>query len=154
MNIHHVCLVVTDMERALHLWRDTLGFTPYIDMTIPDEGGAFFSQPTLDDIFKATGSRSRMVMLKSDEGAKIELQAPETPRVERQTREQLGYATGGLTELALDVKDIDSWFERVVAAGYDTQTDYVWSVGGGRLRSFLFHDADGALIQLVEEMDV
>jgi catechol 2,3-dioxygenase-like lactoylglutathione lyase family enzyme len=150
MQFHHMCLVVTDMEEALRLWRDTLGFTPYTDLVIPDEGCVFFDQATLDDIFKVKGARSRMVMLRSDDGAKIELQAPETPQVERPTREEVGYGRAGLTELALTVVDIDSWFDKIREAGYETQTDYVWSVRGGRLRSFLFHDADGALIQFVE----
>ena len=43
----------------------------------------------------------------------------------------------------------DAWFDKVRAAGYRTQTDYVWdcaSIG----RSFLFYDQDGNLIQLWE----
>lgn len=151
MKFHHMCLVVTDMERALRLWRDTLGFRPYLDTMIPDEAGVFFGESQLDEIFKTPDARSRMVMLTSESGAKIELQAPERPHTERPAREYLTYGYAGLTELALEVEDIDSWFEKIRSAGYETQTESVWSVHGGRLKSFLFHDDDGSLIQMVEE---
>jgi hypothetical protein len=42
----------------------------------------------------------------------------------------------------------------VRAAGHETQTDHVWSVDGGRLKSFLFYDADRNLVQFCEEFDV
>ncbi len=151
MDFHHMCLVVSDMELALRLYRDTLGFSVYIDMLIPDEEGAFFAPGTLDDIFHVRGAKSRMVMLASTTGAKLELQQPENPRVQQTPREFLGYAHTGITELALRVSGIDEWFQTIRAAGYQTQTDYVWAVGGGRLKSFLFHDHDGNLVQLVEE---
>ncbi|MFI8747600.1 VOC family protein [Pseudomonas sp. NPDC077186] len=151
MDFHHMCLVVSDMELALRLYRDTLGFSVYIDTLIPDEEGAFFAQGTLDDIFHVRGARSRMVMLVSTTGAKLELQQPENPQVQRTPREYLGYGHTGITELALRVSDIDQWFQTIRAAGYQTQTEYVWAVGGGRLKSFLFHDHDGNLVQLVEE---
>jgi len=151
MDFHHMCLVVSDMERALRLYRDTLGFSVYIDTVIPDKDEALFAQTTLDDIFHVSGARSRMVMLASATGAKLELQQPENPRVQRTPRAYLGYGHTGITELALRVSGIDEWFQTIRAAGYETQTEYVWAVGGGRLRSFLFHDDDGNLVQMVEE---
>ena len=151
MDFHHMCLVVSDMDLALRLYRDTLGFSVYIDTLIPDGEGAFFGQGTLDDIFHVRGARSRMVMLASTTGAKLELQQPENPQVKQTPREYLRYGHTGITELALRVSDIDQWFQTIHAAGYQTQTEYVWAVGGGRLKSFLFYDHDGNLVQLVEE---
>jgi len=151
MEFHHMCLVVSDMDQALRLYRDTLGFSVYIDTLIPDEEGAFFAQGTLDDIFQVRDAKSRMVMLASVTGAKLELQQPESPSVQLTPRECLGYGHTGITELALRVNGIDEWFQTIRAAGYETQTDYVWAVGGGRLKSFLFRDADGNLVQMVEE---
>jgi catechol 2,3-dioxygenase-like lactoylglutathione lyase family enzyme len=150
MRFHHVCLIVTDMDRALRLWRDTLGFTPYIDAVIPGDE-SLFAQATLDQIFGVEQASSRMVMLTSAGGSKIELQECGTPRTQGVPRDQLSYGFAGITEVAFAVDGIDGWFEKVRSAGYETQTDHVWSVGGGRLRSFLFHDDDGSLIQLVEE---
>lgn len=151
MDFHHMCLVVSDMDQALGLYRDILGFSPYIDTVIPNKDEALFSQDTLDDIFHVSGARSRMVMLASPTGAKLELQQPENPRVRQTPREYLGYDNTGIRELALRVSNIDEWFQTIRSAGYETQTGYVWAVGGGRLKSFLFHDHDANLVQLVEE---
>ena len=52
-------------------------------------------------------------------------------------------------ELGLLVEDIDGWFARIRAAGYATQTEYVWPCGDFG-RSFLFYDPDGNMIQLWE----
>lgn len=154
LGFHHVCLVVSDMERSLALYRDTLGLSVYIDAVIPDAQQALFAQKTLDDIFHVHGAKSRMVMLASPSGAKIELQQPQTPSVQTIGRKALGYGLAGIAELAFGVTEIESWFERIRTAGYETQTEYVWSVGGGRLKSFLFYDADGNMMQLCEEFDV
>lgn len=154
MDFHHICLVVSDMEASLRLYRDTLGFSVYIDTVIPDKDEALFAQGTLDDIFHVRGARSRMVMLASATGAKIELQQPENPNVQRVARELLGYGYTGITEVAFRVSGIEEWFQTIRAAGYETQTEYVWAVGGGRLKSFLFHDNDGNLVQFCEEFVV
>ena len=58
----------------------------------------------------------------------------------------------GITELGLAVSDIDDLFQRVRAAGYEIQTDYIWSPSPG-IRSFLFYDTDGAVIQAVHVSD-
>lgn len=54
-----------------------------------------------------------------------------------------------MTEVAFDVENIDEWFEKVRAAGYETTTDFIWNFGPAA-RSFLFRDYDGSLIQLCE----
>lgn len=155
MKFHHMAIFVSDMDAALKLWRDLFGFTIRVDTIIPDgdEAGpnAYFSPALLDDIFGAKGSRSRMVILASPEGAVIELQQCEVPRLEKTPPEKLGYRQTGILELALEVENIDGWFEKIRAAGYSTQTEYVWPCAN-ILRSFLFFDQDGNLIQLCEPM--
>jgi catechol 2,3-dioxygenase-like lactoylglutathione lyase family enzyme len=147
VRIHHVAVFVADTERSLRLYRDLLGFRVLIDMEIPD--GEMFTQATLDDIFKVQGGRSRMVILQSSDGTVLELQEPSTPAIERTPDEHLRYGATGISELAFAVEDIDGWFERVRAAGYETQTDYIWDYGTGR--SFLFYDPDGAMLQFNQE---
>jgi catechol 2,3-dioxygenase-like lactoylglutathione lyase family enzyme len=147
VRIHHIAILVTDTERSLRLYRDLLGFQVLIDREIPD--GEMFTQTTLDDIFKVKGSRSRMVILQSSDGTVLELQEPSTPAIERTPDEHLRYGATGISELAFAVDEIDGWFERVRAAGYETQTDYIWDYGIGR--SFLFYDPDGAIVQLNED---
>lgn len=153
MRFHHMAIFVMDMPKAVRLWRDVLGFKVVVDNVIPDGPGpgpkVFMYPELLDDIFKVKGARSKMVLLMSDEGALIELQQCENPRLEATPRENLRYGHSGFHELGLQVTDIDGWFEKIRAAGYETQTEYVWpcaSIG----RSFLFYDDDGNMIQLWE----
>jgi catechol 2,3-dioxygenase-like lactoylglutathione lyase family enzyme len=153
MRFDHMCIMVSDMDRALTLWSDVLGFKVAVHATVPadDENSAIpVSAELLDDIFKVKGARSDVVLLVSAEGAMMELQQVQNPPLRQTPREILsGYDYTGVQELGLQVTDIDSWFDRVRAAGYQTQTEYVWSIGELG-RTFLFFDDDGNLIQLRE----
>lgn len=154
MRFHHMAVFVSDMSRALKLWRDVLGFKVAIDNVIPDgpEAGpdTIMYPELLDDIFKVKGARSKMALLASDEGALIELQQCEVPKIQKTPPENLRYGHTGFHELGLLVTDIDGWFQKVRAAGYETQTEYVWSCANLG-RSFLFYDDDGNMIQMWEQ---
>ena len=153
MQFDHICLVVSDLDEALQLWRDMFDFRVMYRMVIPDgrEPGPDVMIPAtlLDDVFKVKDARSEMAMLVSDEGSLIELQCCQHPHVTKTPVETMRYGNTGIRELALRVVDIDSWFARIRAAGYVTQTEYVWPFGT-RGRTFLFEDSDANLIQLVE----
>jgi len=155
MRFHHMALMVSDLQKAIHLWRDVLGFELAVETVIPDgkEPGpnTFMYPELLDDIFKIKGAKSKMALLSSAEGAMIELQECETPAIQKTPKENLRYAHTGIHELGLLVDDIDHWFKTVRDAGYETQTDYVWqcaSLG----KSFLFYDDDGNMIQMWEQL--
>ena len=90
-----------------------------------------------------------MAILVSGAGAIIELQQCENPRIERTPPLRQRYGHTGIHELGLAVDDIDGWFARVREAGYQTQTEYVWPVGDFG-RAFIFHDAEGNIIQFRE----
>lgn len=154
MNFNHVCLIVSDTEKSIKLFRDVLGFTVKVDKIIPDGIGPdkYFGQQTLDDIFHSKDSKSRMVILVSDEGAMIELEEPLVPKVKKVPREYLEYGYVGISEVAFNVTNIDEWLEKIKAAGYETQTNYVWEIMGGAAKSFLFYDDDGHMIQLFENI--
>lgn len=149
MKIHHVCQIVSDMEEALKLYVDFLGFRVVVDQVIP--GGKYFTQAQLDDIFKVKDARSRMIILWSNEKTMIELQQPFTPAVQKVPVENLRYGYVGFSELAFKVDNIDEWFERVKSSKYELQTDYTWKAGGV-VKSFLFYDTDGNMIQMVEDI--
>jgi catechol 2,3-dioxygenase-like lactoylglutathione lyase family enzyme len=151
-----MAIFVTDLGKAIRLWRDVLGFELAVDTTIPDGAGpgpnTFMYPKLLDDIFKVKGARSKMALLSSAEGALIELQQCENPAIKKTPPENLRYGHTGFHELGLLVDDIDAWFDKVRAAGYTTQTEYVWqcaSIG----RSFLFYDDDGNMIQMWENAE-
>jgi catechol 2,3-dioxygenase-like lactoylglutathione lyase family enzyme len=153
MRFHHMAIFVSDLDEAIHLWRDVMGFDLNFRRTIPDGAGpgpdTFMYPALLDDIFKVKGARSRMALLSSKQGALIELQQCENPAIERTPPEKHRYGHTGFHELGLLVDDIDAFFAKVRAAGYQTQTEYVWTCANLG-RSFLFYDRDGNMIQIWE----
>jgi catechol 2,3-dioxygenase-like lactoylglutathione lyase family enzyme len=149
MRIHHVAIFVTGINKSLTLYRDLLGFEVFVDTEIPD--GTYFEQGTIDDIFKTTGSRSRMVMLRSHDGTLLELQQPSVPAIQRTPDAHLRSGYTGISELAFVIEDIDKWFDRIRDARYETQTEYVWDYSIGR--SLLFYDPDGNMLQFIEERE-
>ena len=157
MKFHHMAVFVSDLQRALRLWRDVLGFGVAIDKTIPDGAGpgpdTIMYPQLLDDIFKVRGARSKMALLSSADGALIELQECEVPKIQRTPPENLRYGHTGFHELGLLIEDIDGWFAKIRAAGYQTQTEYVWQCANLG-RSFLFYDDDGNMIQMWEQAAV
>lgn len=154
MKFHHMAIMVTNLEEAIKLWRDVMGFELSVQTTIPDgdvRGPDTFMYPALlDDIFKIKNAKSRMALLSSSEGALIELQECLTPAIQKTPEENLRYAHTGIHELGLLVEDIDSWYDKIKAAGYRMQTDYVWDCAS-IARSFLFFDQDGNMIQIWEQ---
>jgi len=151
MRFHHMALVVSDLAEAIRLWRDVLGFELVVEKTIPDGPvpgpKTLMHAALLDDIFQVKYARSRMGWLKSAAGAMIELQQCENPPVHRTPPDRLRYGDTGIREIGLEVDDIESWFTKIRSAGYETQTNYIWS-SGNFARSFLFYDKDGNMIQL------
>ncbi|HEY5849021.1 MAG TPA: VOC family protein [Microlunatus sp.] len=154
MKFHHVALFVSDIDKSIKLWRDVLGFDLVVQSTIPDTATngekARMPQQVLDDIFGVPGATSRMALLKSADGAMIELQQPLVPAVIGTPPENLRYHHTGIHEVAFLVEDIESWFTKVRDAGYQTNTEYVWTwaVTG---KSFLFYDDDGNMIQFNQQ---
>lgn len=148
MRFHHMAIFVTDIDAALALWVDVLGFTLTHRGMIPD--GERMRQETLDAIFGVEGARSEMALLTSPDGAMIELQRPEVPEIRRTPPEMQRYGHTGIHELGFQVEDIEGWFARIHEAGFETQTDHVWPWAGTG-KSFLFHDGEGNMIQFCEQ---
>ena len=156
MRFHHMCIVTTDISEAIRLWRDVLGFNLDIQMGLPDgpepAPAVFADQGLLDDLYKVKGARSKLATFTSKDGAHIEVLQCEAPQTLRTPEEYRRYGRSGIQELGLAVEDIDAVWEKVRAAGYETQTDYVWdcsTVG----RSFIFYDFDGNMIQIWQGID-
>ena len=156
MRFHHMAIVTTDIAESIRFWRDVMGFELKVARDLPDgtEPGpkVLAHGQLLDDIFKVRGAKSKVAALVSKEGAQIELQQPSVPQVRRTPPERQRYADTGIHELALAVKDIDVFFKKIRDAGYDTQTDYIWSTST-RGRSFIFYDHEGNMIQIWQDGD-
>ncbi|AEG50908.1 Glyoxalase/bleomycin resistance protein/dioxygenase [Sphingobium chlorophenolicum L-1] len=147
MKFHHMCIMVSDIDEALALWRDVMGFQVIQRRITPD--GEMVDQKTMDDIVRVKDAQFEMTLLMNAEGTMMEINRTITPKLVVTPRSELGYDRTGIRELGLEVSDIDHWFEKIRAAGYETQTEYVWNAGVFG-RSFLFFDQDGNLIQLFE----
>ncbi|MGI5423885.1 VOC family protein [Streptomyces sp. CA-179760] len=147
MPFHHICIIVSDLDRSLPFYQDLLGFKNVVAET--NEPGKWFEGSLLDDILGVKNAATRIVVVADDSGAALELQQAANPLSTKTPDKYLRYGATGITELAIQVTDIDDLFQRVKAAGYETQTDYIWSPWAGT-RSFLFYDPDGTLIQPVE----
>ena len=153
MRFNHVAIVVTDVERALSLYRDLLGFRLASDVVLPDESEAIGLDPgQLSESFRHAGARARVLALIVDEadGSFLEILHPLEPPAAPMPNQFRGYAFAAIREVAFLVDDIDVWFERVRSGGYETQTRSVWEAGG-LMRSFIFYDQDGNRVQLVEQ---
>lgn len=149
MKFNHMMFVVSDMEAALKVWRDLLGFQIVYDSPCPD--GVMIDKKTQDTCYGVENVNTHLILLASEDGAVIELQEPFHPECIVTPREYLDYAHTGMQECALEVTDIESWFEKVRAAGYETTTDFIWQFGD-MTKSFLFRDQDYNLIQLCEDI--
>lgn len=75
-------------------------------------------------------------------------QAPHRP-CETESRVEQFLLNRGV-DFGLMIENIDAWFEKIRAAGYQTQTEYVWTCASLG-RSFLFYDDDGNMIQMWEQ---
>ena len=144
--------MVSDVEEAKKLWCDIFGFKVFTERVIPDGDGpdSYFDQKTLDDIFHVKGSKSICVLLQDEKGTTIELEQSLNPPPKKTPKEELQYLNTGVHEVAFNVANIDEWYEKIKAAGYELQTPYVWHCKGLHVKSFLFFDHDNNLIQLVE----
>ena len=154
MRFHHMCLVTTDLKASIHLWRDVMGFDLRVESEIPDglEAGpnTMATPELLESLYKVKGARSKLGVLVSKDGAVIELLETLVPAVQKTPPENLRYAHSGIRELGLATENIDAFFLKVKAAGYETQTDHVWD-SSGMGRTFIFYDHDGNMIQIWED---
>lgn len=156
MRFHHVCLIVSNLERAIGMWTTLFDFKLDQQFVAPDAAMASAPDSTflqlLEDIWGIKGARTNVALLSSPGGALLELQEPITPSVQLLPKNFMTYNSTGIREICFHVQDIDNWFEKVKAHGYRLQTDYVWPVNN-QSRTFMFHDDDGHLIQLWESPD-
>lgn len=147
MKFNHMMFVVSNMEEALKVWRDLLGFKVVYDAPCPD--GEMIDKKTQDTCYGVEDVHTHLILLASEDGAVIELQEPFNPKMIVTPKEYLDYAHTGMQECALEVTNIEELFEKVRAAGYETTTDFIWKFGN-MTKSFLFRDQDYNLIQICE----
>lgn len=151
MRFHHMCLLVSNLDKAIQMWTEVFDFKLDGRFVAPDEdagGSDTRLSELMEDIWGIKNPKTTVALLSSPGGALLELQEAISPPMQQTPRDAYTYFKTGMREMAFYVDDIDHWWNRVREAGYETQTDYVWNVGAAR--TFLFYDDDHHLIQFWE----
>jgi len=153
MRFHHMCIVTTNIDRQIEMWRDLMDFELAAKLEIPDgdkwSPGVMAPRALLEDLYKVPGATATVAVMISKGRAMIELLEPHIPQTVQTPKDQLGYTHTGIHELGLVLEGIDEFFEKVRIQGYKTQTEYVWPCSNMG-KTFLFYDPDGNLIQIWE----
>jgi methylmalonyl-CoA/ethylmalonyl-CoA epimerase len=128
--IHHIAIVVRDIDAALSFYSDALGLEVAEQREVPEEG-------------------VKIAMLPTDEGA-IELMRPLDG--ESGVGRFLERRGEGIHHVCLSVTDIDAAVSRLVAEGARLTADAPAEGPGGSRRIFVHpNSAHGVLIELYED---
>lgn len=142
-NIRHFGIVVTDIEKSLHFYRDLLGLKVKIDAI---EEGLF-----IDAISGLENVKVRTVKMLADEGdTLIELLCYESHK--REKRENNEISNIGASHPAFTVDNIDHEYEKLKKQGVKFNCSPQVSPNGKAKVTFC-EDPDKVLIELVEEIN-
>lgn len=153
LTFHHVCLTYEDIDEAIHLWCDVLGFELTYRGIIPDPQVLADNTHMADSYDGEDHYESETVTIGVAGKMVIELQRPIVPKLHTKPARENGYNYTGLTEIAFQVDDIDFWHQRIIDAGYRPQSEPWQSTPYGS-RTFVFYDHEGNIIQLWQEGDL
>lgn len=145
--LHHVSVFVTDMQRALYLFRDVLGFTA--QWHVPLAGGK-----KLSALLGLPGMQAELIYLRSPDGEfDLELSRLIQPFMNVPSARLGG---PGSVSLSLTVNDLDLLHERITAEGWEPLSSCLEmrSPEGILVRAFCFSTEDGLTLELVEKAGV
>ena len=150
--ISHVAIGVSDMDKAIHFYRDLLGLRVTLD-TVENIGGfpALFRD--------ASKGKRRAVYLRWEDGPEatfLVLSAPVGPPL----GEPIKLDQVGIHHFSFWVKDLRAKVERLQAAGVpillppmESDTIAYGEKAGGKVLTCLFQDPDGIILQFDERME-
>ncbi len=138
-SIRHFGIVVSDLDKALHFYRDLLGLKIKRDMS---ERGKF-----IDSITGLKNVRVRTVKMSADDGNLIELLWYESHK--RKPRENNELPNIGASHPAFMVEDIDYEYKKLKENGIKFNCPPQISPDGKAKVTFCY-DPDGTPIELVE----
>lgn len=140
--VFHVVATVSDMDRALLFYRDTLGFV----VTFDD----FHESTALGQLLNLDRPEVRSVIVACPDGSEIELAEFQRPRgrptVERE------WADAGLSFLSLRVAHIEALIGRISAAGFTFTSELVHQTlpDGAVAKVVVCRGPDGVAVTLTE----
>jgi catechol 2,3-dioxygenase-like lactoylglutathione lyase family enzyme len=141
LSARHVGIVVHDMERMLHFWRDSMGLEVVIDFW---EEGYF-----IDTVQGLSGVRLHMIKLRAPDGSIVELlqdEAHPTPPAQRND-----LCDRGIRHLAFTVADVEAAWKTLHREGCTTLSEPV-TAPDGKARLFFARDPEGNLMEIVQVM--
>ena len=139
LNTRHVGIVVQDMEKSLHFWRDVMGLKVAIDFW---EQGEF-----IDTVQHLSGVNLHMVKLTAPDGSMIELlkdEAHPTPPPERND-----LCDRGIRHIAFTVADVEESWRTLRDHDCEVLSRPVVSPDG-TARLFFARDPEGGLLEIVQ----
>jgi catechol 2,3-dioxygenase-like lactoylglutathione lyase family enzyme len=143
IGISHVAVGVSDMDRALELYRDIIG----LDVTLD----------TVEDVF---GGRRRAVYLRTRPGPHEFFLVLDQQLENAPTNKPLRIMALGTHHFSFWVDNLEEVFERAVAAGFRSimapsvgdAAAYGEPAGSGRVLSAFVKDQDGNAVQLDQRL--
>ena len=139
LNTRHVGIVVQDMEKSLHFWRDVMGLKVAIDFW---EKGEF-----IDTVQHLSGVNLHMIKLTAPDGSMIELlkdEAHPTPPPERND-----LCDRGIRHIAFTVADVEESWRTLSDHDCEVLSRPVVSPDG-TARLFFARDPEGSLLEIVQ----
>lgn len=144
LRFHHQMVSVKDMDEAIHLFQDVLGFELVARLVVPDDDVL-----SNVDHFGDNQFQWEIVTLDSNHGAIIELAHAIKPGIQETPHEYLDYFYTGITELGFEVDDLEAWYKKISDLGYKHQPIFQMATTS---KSFVFWTNEGVIIQLNEDM--
>ena len=138
LNTRHVGIVVQDMEKSAHFWRDVMGFKVAVDFW---EQGAY-----IEAVSGIPGLRLHMIKLTAPDNSMIELLQYEThptPAGRSQPNDS------GIRHIAFTVADVDAAWRTLKENGCQPLSDPV-NDPNGTARVFYTRDPDGNWLEIVQ----
>jgi catechol 2,3-dioxygenase-like lactoylglutathione lyase family enzyme len=137
--VNHTGISVSDMDRSLHFYRDTLGLTLVLDLDTSHNDG-------LATVVGMTDVVGRVVFLRAGDTL-IELWCYAHPAGEPLRAGHVP-ADKGVTHVAFEVDDVDRAHQAVVEAGYEANSA---PVDLGLHKTCYVRGPDGEFVELLED---
>jgi catechol 2,3-dioxygenase-like lactoylglutathione lyase family enzyme len=134
----HLVVGVTDMDRALAFYRDTLGMQVVFESLISGE--------PFDAVLHATRKQEGRVVGGLLGGLMVELLSLGKPDTAKPARRGIT----GIHNVSLSVTDLDDTHRRISAAGYPPDQE-PFEIGG--VRMFFVKDPDGTAVEFIQLPD-
>ena len=143
INLRHIGITVTDMDRSLELYQKHFGLEVVWDQI---ETGSF-----IDNLSDTQNIKVRTVKMKDKLGGMLELLQYHSHPEENVENLQSKITKIGCSHVAVTVNDVDNVYKELSALGLKFNCTPQLSPNGGAKVCFC-RDYDGTLIEIVEEV--